>query len=121
MKKIISLLMALLLVAALLCGCGNPETPSGGDKVEESIVGAWMAEIGDEKQGYVFLEDGTGYATILPMTYTTEGDMLNIHIEAFNQVQDLSMKYKVSGDKLTLDKDGEIIELVRTEMPEELK
>ncbi len=134
MKKIISLLMALLLTAMLLCGCGSDtqtkksadgEANSGAEmtdeKIKNEIVGAWVAEIDGSEQGYIFLEDGTGYAAILPLTYTVEDGMLNMTIEAFGQVETLSAEYNVSGDTLILEKDGKAVELKRTEMPEEFK
>ncbi len=134
MKKVISLLLAVLLITSLLCACGggsntDPATEGGNtekvkmtdEKIKDEIVGAWTTEIDGQTQGYIFKEDGTGLATILPMTYTVENGQITMTIEAFGDVETLTMDYDVDGDTLTFEKDGEKISLERTEMPEELQ
>ena len=81
MKKVLSLLLALFLAAALFAGCGK-----SGNK---AILGKWAWEYEGlgEMMSFTFNEDGTGA------------------MESFGESEEFT--YKVSGDKLLMTKDGE--------------
>ena len=133
MKKLIMLIMTVLLVCTLVSGCGKADgvTNDGGTKTEapeitkpsdddikSSIVGAWVGEEDGEKLGYIFNEDGTGFAAILPMTYTVEDGVITVTIEAFGKTETASALYSVDGDTLTIETEDGSYVLQRTELPE---
>ena len=136
MKKMIALSLAVLMLLVLFCGCtegggtasGTPESdkpepealqpaPPTDDEIKASIVGAWETEYKGDRQVYIFNADGTGAATILPMTYTVENGVITITVSGFGQTKTGSAKYTVGEDTLILENDGETHILKRTEMP----
>lgn len=89
------------------------------EKITESILGAWRG--GDENMTlvYIFYEDGTGYAGLLPFTYSVKDGVISVKIEAFGEVEYGSGKYAVDGDLLNIENSkGEVYVLERTEMPD---
>ena len=113
---------ALSIIAVMWClclvACGNSEKGMTDDEIRKAIVGAWTTEYEGSRMGFIFNEDGTGFATLFPMTYTIEEGVITITIEAFGQTETGSAKLDLEGDALVLEQDGEIITLQRTEMPE---
>lgn len=133
MKKTALLILAVLLLGALLCGCGKADSENKSnsgeeiqipeikeptdDDIKDSIVGAWVGEENGQKLGYIFNEDGTGTAAIFPMTYTVEDGIITVTIEAFGKVETGSARYSMDGDTIVIEtEDGEYV-LQRTEMP----
>lgn len=130
MKKLFSIFTSLLLCIMILTGCGKPAEQNGqeageqkvqvqtDDEIKDSIVGVWKTEYKGDRQVYQFNEDGTGLATILPMTYTVKDGVVTMTISAFGETKTVSAAYSVSGDTLSIDNGEEIIELTKTTMEE---
>ena len=114
MKKVVSLSLALLVLALLFVGCagpsGNTNTPAGSTNTpgsgtsDNSIVGTWEGEEADETVTYTFKADGTfdaGYAT---GTYTISGssitlvtDINGLEVKLFDNAD-----FAVNGNTLTM-------------------
>lgn len=131
MKKLFSIFTSLLLCIMIFAGCGAPKDQNGKDpseqnvqvqsdeKIKDSIVGVWKTEYKGDRQVYQFNEDGTGYATILPMTYTVEDGIVTMTISAFGETKTISAPYSVDNNTLSIVNDeGETIELTKTTMEE---
>ena len=52
MKKLFSLMLAVLMVVGVLTGCSNGEKPSGGDTEKKLKIGVIL--VGDENEGYTY-------------------------------------------------------------------
>jgi len=131
MKKFYSIFASMLLCIIIFTGCGAPKDQNGQDPAEQnvqvqtddeiknSIVGVWKTEYKGDRQVYQFNEDGTGYATILPMTYTVEDGIVTMTISAFGQTETVSAPYSVKDDTLSITNDkGETFILTKTTMEE---
>ncbi|MBR6735433.1 MAG: hypothetical protein IKL92_01015 [Oscillospiraceae bacterium] len=91
------------------------------EEITQSILGAWWHEDDNVSMLYVFYDDGTGIAGLIPFTYSVNNGIISMHIEAFGDVADGSARYEVSGDCLRVENKGKVYVLERREMPEELK
>lgn len=106
----------------------DTSTPEKGDspgtmtdkEIAESIVGAWRGGDDSLTMVYVFYEDGTGIAGLLPFTYSVKDGVISMTIEAFGEVASGSARYDISGDCLHIeDEDGPAV-FQRVDMPENL-
>ncbi len=131
MKKLYSIYALILLCIMFFTGCGAPMEQNRQDtaeqkaavktdvEIKDSIVGVWKTEYKGDRQVYQFNEDGTGYATILPMTYTVEDSIVTMTISAFGETETVSAPYSVDNDTLSIVNDeGETIVLTKTTMEE---
>lgn len=91
------------------------------EEITDSILGAWWHEDDNISMLYVFYDDGTGIAGLIPFTYSVNNGIISMHIEAFGDVADGSARYEVGGDCLRVENKGKVYILERREMPEELK
>ncbi len=112
MKKIISVLVAVLIVAISLSGCAEVN-----EKLNEKlIIGTWTAQnnvlgvVTESK--YTFNEDGTGsMSTVLgieiAITYTITEDALTINTDTPGFQMNYNYTYEFSDGNLTLtDSEG---------------
>lgn len=129
MKKVFSILTSLLLCVMVFAGCGTPREQNGEDpinvqvktdnEIKDSIVGVWETEYKGDRQVYIFNEDGTGNATIFPMTYTVGDGIITMNISGFGETVTASAAYSVDNDTLSVvNKEGETIVLTKTTMEE---
>ena len=88
------------------------------DEIKASIVGIWETEYKGSKLVYQFNEDGTGMASIIPMTYTVENGVITITASAFGKTETGSAAYSVADDTLVLEKDGDSVIMKKTTMEE---
>ena len=113
--KIMSLVLAIMMVAVLFVGCGGGE---GGN----SIVGKW--EIKEEAEGmevsmvFNFKSNGdfemtsemNGSALVSEEgTYKVEGDKITMNIDG----EESTSSFSIDGNKLTISEDGSEIVLTR--------
>ena len=111
MKKIIALLLAVCLMAALVaCGETKPaettettaaETAETAEAAAPSLVGTWEYEGGGYT--YTFNADGTGNYDVgsdMPFTYTDDGETVAITFEG--STAPMELKYTIEGSKLTV-------------------
>ncbi len=102
-------------------GDSEPEAPQSetisDEEIKASIVGAWETEYKGSRQVYIFNADGTGSATILPMTYTVENGVITITVSGFGKTETGSAEYTVGEDTLILKNGEDTHILYRTEMP----
>lgn len=147
MKRLISIIAAILSFALILSGCGGKtslgsnnesantnesltlsedsekennskkEEPTDSD-IKSSIIGIWVTEYKGSKLVYQFNEDGSGMASIIPMTYTVENGVITITASAFGKTETGSASYKATDNTLTLTKDGDTIVMKKTTMEE---
>ena len=109
--KIISLLVALLMLVTALAAC-SPKMMIKGTWVKQDSVLGIVTET-----TYVFNEDGTGsMSTVLgidiPMTYTIDSSKLTVKIDTIDVAEDvleqlgidysIEYSYSIVGNKLTL-------------------
>ncbi len=129
MKKLFSIFASMLLCVMIFAGCGTPREQNGEDpinvqvktdkEIKDSIVGVWKTEYKGDRQVYIFNEDGTGNATILPMTYTVKDGIVTMTISGFGETKTVSAPYSVDNDTLSIVNDkGETIVLTKTTMEE---
>lgn len=90
------------------------------EQIKASIIGLWRTEYKGSKLVYQFNEDGTGMASLFPMTYTVGNGVITVTVSAFGQTETGSASYSATENTLTLQKDGDTIVMQRTTM-EELK
>ena len=108
MKKVIALLIAVVLVVALFAGCAQ----KGG---ASALVGTWAFEYEGlgEIMTFTFNKDGTGVMDALgeaiEFTYTADSSTIKMTLEGEND----TVPYTIEGDILTLDIDGDVIELTK--------
>ena len=81
MKKIAAIMIALVLCAVLLAGCGSSkkeEETTPAVENDPAVLGSWSEDYFDS--GYVFNEDGTGRDTFwdLSFTYTAHDGVITI-------------------------------------------
>ena len=94
--RIIALILAGVMCAAVFTGCGNAE-PEAAD-VDENLLGKWVSADGDDT--LVFNADGTGTDMNIPFTYKLTGEnRLIITIEVSDEI---FYTYSIDGDTLTL-------------------
>lgn len=136
MKKYLAIIVSVLAcICIVLSGCGNSNagenasvndtvkddtvitTPSD-DEIKVKISGIWATEYKGSKLVYQFNEDGTGMASIIPMTYTVKDGVITITVSAFGKTETGSATYSVSDDTLLLTKDGDTIVMKKTTMEE---
>lgn len=117
MKKVVSLSLALLVLALLFVGCagpsGNTNAPAGSTNTpgsgtsDNSIVGTWEGEEADETVTYTFKADGTfeetctcgaEYAT---GTYTISGSSITLVTDGHKVLVD-NAYFAVNGNTLTI-------------------
>ena len=108
MKKTISILLAVLVVAISLCGCEALN--------EKRIVGTWTAETSVfgvvTETEYTFNEDGTGtMSTVLgigiAINYTIDDDKIMINTDTPTLQMSTNYTYEFVDDTLVLtDSDG---------------
>ena len=120
MKKVVSLSLALLVLALLFVGCagpsGNTNTPAGSTNTpgsgtsDNSIVGTWEGEEADETVTYTFKADGTfeetctcgaeyatGTYTISGSSITLVTDINGLEVKLFDNAD-----FAVNGNTLTI-------------------
>ncbi len=88
------------------------------EAIKESIIGAWKGGDGSVSMVYVFYEDGTGAAAIIPFTYTVENGVLSIEMSVNGEILKGSGRYESDGDCLYIENNNGAYILHRTEMPE---
>jgi len=98
-------------------GDNKPEN-STDKEIKESIVGAWKGGDGSVSMVYVFYEDGTGAAAIIPFTYSVENGVISIEMSVSGEILKGSGRYESDGDCLYIENDNGTYVLQRTEMPE---
>ena len=107
MKRSLSLLLAVLLVAALFAGCGK-----SGNK---AVLGKWVWEYEGlgEMMSFTFNADGTGalesFGESEAFTYKVSGSKLLMTKDGETD----SVDFRIDGNTLILDLDGEELELVK--------
>lgn len=113
MKKIVSLVLVVLCVLTAFSACAKPET---------KILGTWTGEqnvLGVvAKYSFTFNEDGTGNMTAaldigVAMTYTIEGDKLNITTSVLGISNTRTYTYAFEGDQLLLTEGDTTITLTK--------
>ena len=101
MKKVISLILVLVMCAAIFAGCGNSGSnaaaggngvanngtsnngtsnngASNSDTTNTGIVGTWEGDEAGETVTYTFKADGTFVADYVSGTYTISGDKITL-------------------------------------------
>ena len=118
--KMFKRVFALALVLAMslsLVACGGSDEESSEESKKPSIEGSWVYEEDGQKVTYTFKEDGTGIMSIagitIDITYETNDDELTITTNIMNEESSEIYNYEVDGDTLTLELDGEKIELTK--------
>lgn len=110
MKKVIALTLAAVLVVALFAGCSLLK--KGGS---DALVGKWAWEYEGlgEVMSFTFNKDGTGsmdaFGEAVEFTYTADDSNIKMTLEGETD----TVPYTLEGDTLTLEIEGEPIELVR--------
>ena len=110
MKKTLSIILAVLIIAVSLCACG-----AGSN----SIVGSWTGTNEGISITMSFEKDGTGVMSALgglaseKFTYKTEGSTLTITEGDDDDVDTETFEYSIDGDTLTLKADGETLTLTK--------
>jgi len=129
MRQIIALLLALMLGATFLAGCGDGDKgggDKGGGEENATLVGEWVHSWG---YVYEFKENGTGSYTIGEMVsefnYEDKGDKIIFVYKNISAFQDVptdeeggyvyqdpqERKYSIKGKKLSVeDSFGEMVE-----------
>lgn len=108
MKKIVSIVLAVLMLLCVMTACG-----------EKSVVGTWtrqytvMGVVTEDK--FVFNEDGTGTMTTIlgidiDMTYTAEDGELVVIVTTLGVDTDIKYSYAIEKGKLLLTSGGETME-----------
>lgn len=113
MKKLISIVLALVLCATLFAACGNDggnaatkeNGASQNGTSENSIVGTWTGKEVDMDVTYTFKADGTFTADYASGTYTISGDKITITANMNGQEFKLfdNVAFSVNGNTLTID------------------
>ena len=113
MKVVLALLLVAALCLALFAACAKPE---------KKIVGTWNGEqsvLGVvAKYSFTFNEDGTGNMTSaldigVAMTYTIDGDKLNITTSILGITNTKTYTYAFEGDQLLLTEGDTTITLTK--------
>lgn len=113
MKKAISVLLVFACVITVFAACGKPEKKILGTWSGESNVLGVVAEY-----SFTFNEDGTGKMTAaldigVAMTYTIDGDQLNITTSVLGISNTKTYTYAFDGDKLILNDGSNQITLTK--------
>lgn len=98
MKKTLTMVVSILLIAVLLVGCS----------AEKKIIGSWEGEFDGMKGTFTFEKDGKGEISAegISIDFDYEIDGKKLKIELFGEEGEC--EFKVSGSKLTLiGEDGE--------------
>lgn len=121
-KRILSLILALLMVATLFAACGDEKRSSKKDKDEKDVVtteaapadplqGSWYAEPDGVEMTFTFNGDGTGSVETMGMTmdttYTVSGNTISLTMSFMGESETTEFEYSVSGNELSLTTDGE--------------
>lgn len=99
MKKAISILAILMVMALCLCAC---------QQKNESIFGTWEGDINGVKTTLVLRDDGTGYHKSIggfvniSFAYSLKEGQITFHELGDEAFGDDPFSYKIVGDKLTL-------------------
>ena len=113
MKKAISVVLVVLCVITVFSACAKPE---------KKIIGTWNGEqsvLGVvAKYSFTFNEDGTGNMTSaldigVAMTYTIEGDKLNITTSVLGISNTKTYTFAFEGDQLLLTEGDTTITLTK--------
>ena len=111
MKKIVSILLIVCMLACLLCACGGGETK---ENEPVSIVGTW--EYSSMDCSYTFNADGTGsysfYGSEMKFTYTDDGSKVVLQYEGMTDTNEFA--YTIEGKTLHIeDSFGSIVDYTK--------
>lgn len=119
MKKVVSLLMAVLMLSICLISCGS----------KNELLGTWSYSVSDEDLGmelemsFTFEDDGKASISIMGTsvnaTYEVNGDEITIkpeNSEMLGTDEPLQAKFSIDGDTLKLEEtdSGEVLELTKS-------
>lgn len=115
MKKAISLVLVLILIAGAFAGCAIT--------MQQKLIGTWVGSkdlmILEAKYTYTFNEDGTGKLSTpgldlgVSMNYTLDGDQLTITYSVLGISKSDTYTVEFDGDNLLLTTGGDTITLTR--------
>ncbi len=102
MKKAITMVVSVLLIALMLVACGS---------AEKKLIGAWTIEEDGITLTYNFEKDGKGNIDLggmkMDFEWKVDGKKLSIDMAG----DTIEGEFKISGDTLTIDANGEKMEL----------
>jgi len=123
MKKIISMILVFVMCMALLVGCGDSDSNSGGKssgksknnsssnaatkangKTENSIVGSWEGDEAGETITYTFKANGTFSASYVSGTYTVSGNKITLAADLNGQEMKIfdNVSFSINGNTLKM-------------------
>lgn len=111
MKKVSILLVAVLLIATMLCACG-------GNKGGNDIVGSWSVTQDGITMTMSFEKDGSGSISaadgLVSFDFTYELDGNKIILDAEEDMFDTdTLTYERNGNKLTIDDGVDVMEFTK--------
>ena len=103
MKKTLTMVVSILLIAVLLVGCS----------AKSKLIGSWEMEEEGMTVVYTFEKGGKGEAEVsgiaVDFEWEVKGNKLTLKMDAMGQESEEEFEFKVSGKTLTLiDGDDEI-------------
>lgn len=103
MKKTLTMVVSILLIAVLLVGCS----------AKSKLIGSWEGDFEGVDATYTFEKGGKGEVEVSGMSFDFEwevkGDKLNIKMDMMGEEVEEESEFKVKGNTLTLiDGDDEI-------------
>lgn len=109
MKKVTSVIAAILMLCCILTACSN----------ESKLIGKWTISEDDIEMSFIFNEDGTGevYALegllVIKYTYEVNENTITFHEESQEVLGTNPYTFTIKGDQLSLTAGGDVMVLTK--------